>query len=64
MPRFPHKIGVITSPTGAAVRDIINVIGRRYPLATVYVYPALVQGDGAAKSLIDAIDYFDKKLYY
>lgn len=60
LPRFPHKIGVITSPTGAAVRDIINVIGRRYPLATVYVYPALVQGDGAAKSLIDAIDYFDK----
>ena len=60
LPSFPEKIGVITSPTGAAVRDIINVIGRRYPLATVYVYPALVQGDGAAKTLIDGIDYFDK----
>ena len=60
LPPFPEKIGVITSPTGAAIRDIINVIGRRYPLATVYVYPALVQGDGAAKTLIDGIDYFDK----
>lgn len=58
--RFPDKIGVITSPTGAAIRDIINVIGRRYPLATVYIYPALVQGDGAARTLIDGIDYFDK----
>ena len=58
--QFPTKIGVITSPTGAAIRDIINVLGRRYPLATVYIYPALVQGDGAAKTLIEGIDYFDK----
>ncbi len=58
--RFPERIGVITSPTGAAIRDIINVIGRRYPLATVYIYPALVQGDGAAKTLIEGIDYFDR----
>ena len=60
LPPFPEKIGVITSPTGAAIRDIINVIGRRYPLATVYVYPALVQGEGAARTLIEGIDYFDK----
>ena len=60
LPAFPSRIGVVTSPTGAAVRDIINVLGRRYPLATVYIYPALVQGDGAAKTLIDGIDYFDK----
>lgn len=60
LPEFPEKIGVITSPTGAAVRDIINVIGRRYPLATIYLYPALVQGEGAAQTLIDGIDYFDK----
>lgn len=59
IPELPSRIGVITSPTGAAVRDIINVLGRRYPLATVYIYPALVQGDGAAKTLIDGIDYFD-----
>lgn len=60
IPRFPKRIGVVTSPTGAAVRDIINVLGRRYPLATVYLYPALVQGDGAEESLIKGIDYFDK----
>lgn len=60
IPQFPERVGVITSPTGAAVRDIINVIGRRYPLATIYIYPALVQGEGAAKTLIDGIDYFDK----
>ena len=59
LPQYPSKIGVITSPTGAAVRDIINVLGRRYPLATVYIYPALVQGDGAARTLIDGVDYFD-----
>ena len=60
IPQFPDAIGVITSPTGAAVRDIINVLGRRYPLAKVYVYPALVQGDGAARTLIEGIDYFDR----
>lgn len=60
IPRFPSKIGVITSPTGAAVRDIINVTGRRYPLASVYLYPALVQGDGSEQSLISALDYLDK----
>lgn len=60
LPEFPQRIGVITSPTGAAIRDIINVLGRRYPLATVYIYPALVQGEGAAKTLIAGIDYFDK----
>ena len=60
IPEYPERVGVITSPTGAAVRDIINVMGRRYPLATIYIYPALVQGDGAAKTLIDGIDYFDR----
>lgn len=60
IPRFPRRIGVITSPTGAAVRDIINVTGRRYPNAELYLYPALVQGDGAEDSLVKAVDYFDK----
>ena len=59
IPSFPAAIGVITSPTGAAVRDIINVLGRRYPIAKVYLYPALVQGDGAEDSLILALDYFE-----
>jgi exodeoxyribonuclease VII large subunit len=60
LPAFPKTVGVITSPTGAAVRDIINVAGRRFPSADVYLYPALVQGDGAERTLIEAVDYFDK----
>ena len=59
IPSYPQKIGVITSPTGAAVRDIINVTGRRYPMAEIFIYPALVQGDGAEESLIRALDYLD-----
>ncbi len=60
IPKMPEKIGVITSPTGAAIRDIINVLGRRFPLAKIYLYPSLVQGEGAAENLIRALDYFDK----
>ncbi len=60
IPRYPSKIGVITSPTGAAVRDIINVTRRRYPLAEIYLYPSLVQGDGAEENLVRALDYLDK----
>lgn len=59
IPRFPRAIGVVTSPTGAAVRDILNILRRRYPIAKVYVYPALVQGEGAEASLIKGVDYFD-----
>ena len=60
IPEYPRKIGVITSPTGAAVHDIINVIGRRYPIAEIYLYPALVQGDGAEDSLCCALNYFNR----
>ena len=60
LPKMPERIGVITSPTGAAVRDIINVITRRFPFAKIYLYPALVQGDGAEDSLICALDYLDR----
>lgn len=60
IPEIPSRIGVITSPTGAAVRDIINVTGRRFPSADIFVYPALVQGEGAEASLIKALDYLDK----
>ena len=59
IPEYPSRIGVITSPTGAAIRDIINVIGRRFPLATIYLYPSLVQGAEAEDSLIRGLDYFD-----
>lgn len=55
IPRFPHKIGVITSPTGAAIRDILTTLNRRYPLATVHIYPSDVQGKSAAPQLAAAI---------
>ena len=48
LPKIPKTIGVITSPTGAAVRDIINIATRRFPFAKIVVYPALVQGENAA----------------
>lgn len=56
IPRFPRKIGVITSPTGAAVRDIIRILRRRYPRVDILVIPAQVQGEAAAQSLIEALD--------
>ena len=59
IPKFPESVGVITSPTGAAVRDIINVITRRFPLAKIYLYPSLVQGEYAPDNLIEGIDYFE-----
>ena len=59
LPSYPSRVGVITSPTGAAVRDILNVLGRRYPLAQVVFCPVLVQGDGAAPSIVDAIRRFN-----
>lgn len=59
LPKFPLRVGVITSATGAAVRDIINITGRRFPLARVLLFPAEVQGDGAVPSLIAGIRYFN-----
>lgn len=56
LPRYPARVGVITSPTGAAVRDILNVLGRRYPLAQVVFVPVLVQGDGAPPQLVEALE--------
>ncbi|MBE7043066.1 MAG: exodeoxyribonuclease VII large subunit [Ruminococcaceae bacterium] len=58
LPAFPRRIGVITSPTGAAIRDIINVLSRRYKMADVYLYPVLVQGAEAPRELIQALHYF------
>ena len=58
LPAFPRKIGVITSANGAAVRDIINVAGRRCPMAQLLLYPAQVQGAGTDSSLIKGLDYF------
>ena len=55
LPPFPRRIGVVTSPTGAAVHDIITTVRRRNPLVSVLVYPCLVQGPDAAKSIAEAI---------
>jgi exodeoxyribonuclease VII large subunit len=55
IPLYPRTVGVITSPTGAAIRDVITTIKRRYPIANILVFPALVQGDNAAPSIANAI---------
>lgn len=55
LPRFPKCIGVITSPTGAAVRDIVITLQRRFPQVAIVIYPVLVQGKGAAPSIVKAI---------
>ncbi len=59
LPRYPKRVGVITAATGAAVRDIFNVLGRRYPLTEVVLLPVLVQGEGAPKQLVEALFAFD-----
>ena len=55
LPRFPRRIGVVTSPTGAALRDIVKVIARRYPSVDLVLAPTLVQGEGAAAGICAAI---------
>lgn len=56
LPKYPKTVGVITSPTGAAIRDIISTIKRRYPIANILLLPALVQGEQAAHSVANAIN--------
>ena len=54
--RVPRKIGVITAPTGAAVRDIISTINHRFPMTEIYLFPTLVQGDSAAQNIVSMIE--------
>ena len=56
LPKYPRRIGVVTSPTGAAIRDILRVLNRRYPAAEVILCPARVQGEGAAEEIARAIE--------
>lgn len=56
IPRFPRTIGVVTSPTGAAVQDIRNILSRRYPCADIVMCPVLVQGDNAPMQLVNAVN--------
>ena len=61
LPKFPKNIAVLTSQSGAALQDILNIISRRYPVCCVTVYPVTVQGDTAAKTIIDALNVVYEK---
>lgn len=61
LPQFPSAIGIVTSPTGAALQDIINVISRRYPCAQLILAPVQVQGDSASHQIAEAINEFNRK---
>ena len=61
LPYLPKKIGVVTSSTGAAIRDIVSVLRRRFPPVDILIYPALVQGDNAPKDIIKGLKFLDKK---
>ncbi len=60
LPNYPHRVALITSPTGAAVRDMTRILGRRWPMAEVLVCPVRVQGEGAAEEIAAMLDYVDK----
>lgn len=62
LPKIPAVIGLVTSPTGAAVRDMIDILARRFPCARVILYPALVQGQGAAESVAAGVRFFNEQL--
>ena len=61
LPLLPRKIGIITSPTGAAIRDIINVLTRRFPSIQILIAPVSVQGEGSSKSITAAIEYMNSR---
>ena len=56
IPKFPKRIGIITAPTGAAIRDILSTIKRRYPICETILFPALVQGAGAKESIVEQLN--------
>ena len=60
-PRLPGRIGVITSPSGAALRDILNVLGRRFAAVPVRLYPVAVQGEGAADQIVAALELANER---
>jgi exodeoxyribonuclease VII large subunit len=61
LPSLPQRIGVITSSTGAAIRDILNILGRRFPAIPVLIYPVPVQGDGVARRIAAAVRYASRR---
>lgn len=60
LPRLPRHIGIVTSPTGAAIRDILHILARRFPGISVRLYPSLVQGEGAPQQIADGIRWFSE----
>ena len=60
IPRFPKTVGIVTSPTGAVIRDIINIINRRFENMHIVIFPAKVQGKGASDEIIDGIESFNR----
>ncbi|HEX2868860.1 MAG TPA: exodeoxyribonuclease VII large subunit [Ignavibacteriales bacterium] len=61
IPVFPKKIGIVTAIDGAALRDMVSIAQRRYPLVELMVYPARVQGEGSAKSIVEGIEYLNER---
>ena len=59
IPKYAKRIGIVTAPTGAAIRDIMNISARRNPYAQLILYPALVQGEGAAESIVKGISMLE-----
>jgi exodeoxyribonuclease VII large subunit len=60
IPKYPKKIGIVTAKTGAAIQDIRNIAKRRNPFVQLYLYPAMVQGEGAAKTIVKGIETLDR----
>lgn len=60
MPRFPRRIGIVTSPRGAAIADMVQILARRFPGLHIRLYPALVQGDGSVEDVCRGIEYFSR----
>jgi exodeoxyribonuclease VII large subunit len=60
LPALPARIGIVTSPTGAVIRDILQILERRFPGRHIRIYPAQVQGDGAIEQVVAGLEYFSK----
>ena len=60
LPRLPQRIGIVTSPTGAVIQDLLNVLARRFPGLHIRLYPAQVQGEGSVEAVCRAIEYFGR----
>src|SRR6266576_4398220 len=60
LPRFPRRIGIVTSPRGAAVADMVQILARRFPGLHIRLYPALVQGEGSVEEVVRGIEYFSR----